>query len=76
MNGKQGKLSKRKGELQFKYKWHYYVAQVTSRGIACSDWLRGVTCRSVIFRIGLVRITGFVSHFVHERTTKINFKKP
>ena len=26
-------------------------------------------------RIGPVRITGFVSHFVHERTTKRNFEK-
>ena len=44
--------------------------------IACSDWLRRITCRSVSFRIGQVRITGFVSHFVYEGTTKGNFEKP
>ena len=37
------------------------MAQATSGKIACSDWLRRVTCRSVICRIGPVRITGFVS---------------
>ena len=54
--------------------WH--KAQATSGEIACSDWLRRVTCRSVIFRIGSVQITGFVSHFVYEGTTKGNFEKP
>ena len=52
------------------------MAQVTSGEIACSNWLRCVTCRSVIFRIGQVRITGFVSHFVYKVTTKGNFEKP
>ena len=52
------------------------MAQTTSGKIACSDWLRRVTCRSVIFRNGPVRITGFVSHFVYKGTTKGNFEKP
>ena len=52
------------------------MAQATSGKIACSNWLRYVTCRSVIFRIGQVRITGFVSHFVYKVTTKVNFEKP
>ena len=42
----------------------------------CSDWLRRVTCRSVSFRIGQVRIMGFVRHFVSKRTTKRNVEKP
>ena len=33
------------------------MAQATSGEITCSDWLRRVTCRSVRFRIGAVRIT-------------------
>ena len=53
--------------------WHM---QATSREIACSDWLRRVTCRSVSFRIGPVQIMGFVSHVVYKRTTKGNFEKP
>ena len=52
------------------------MAQATCRKIACSDWLRRVTCRSVIIRIGPVRITGFVSHFVYKGTAKGNFEKP
>ena len=43
---------------------YYYIAKATSGEIACSHWLRRVTCRSVSFRIEPVRITGFVSHFV------------
>ena len=58
------------------FKCFYYMAQATSGKIACSDWLRRVTCQSVIFRTGPVRITGFVSHFVYKGTTKRNFKKP
>ena len=53
----------------------YYMAQATSREIACYDWLSRVTCRSVIFRIGPVRITGFVSHFVYKGTTKETLKE-
>ena len=53
-----------------------YMAQATSGKIACSDWLRRVTCRSVIFRIRPVRIAVFVSHFVYEATTKGNIEKP
>ena len=30
----------------------YYMAQATSGEIACSDWLRRVTCLSVSFHIG------------------------
>ena len=58
------------------FKYLYYTAQATFCKIACSDWLRRVTCRSVSFRIAPVRITGFVSHFVYKGTTKGNFKKP
>ena len=54
---------------------HYYMAQATSGEIACSHWLGRVTCQSVSFRIGPVRIMGFVSHFVNKRTTKGNFEK-
>ena len=35
-----------------------------------------VTCRSVIFRIEPIQITGFFSHFVYKGTTKLNFGKP
>ena len=52
-----------------------FLLQATSGKIACSNWLRRVTCRSVIFRIGPVRITGFVSHFGYKGTTKGNFEK-
>ena len=45
---------------------NYYMAQATFGEITCSNWLRRVTCRPVIFRIGPVRITGFVSHFVYK----------
>ena len=51
------------------------MAQATSGKIACSNWVRRVTCRSVICRIGPVWITGFVSHFVYKGTTKGNFEK-
>ena len=54
----------------------YYMAQATSCEIVCSDWLSSVTCRSVIFRIGQVRIAGFISHFVYKGTMKGNFEKP
>ena len=50
------------------------MAQATSGEIACSHWLTRVTCRSVSFRIGQVRITGFASHFVYKRTTKGTLK--
>ena len=63
-------------KLQFARKANYYIAQATSGEIACSDQRRRVTCWSVIIRIGPVRITGFVSHFVYKRTTKGNFEKP
>ena len=53
----------------------YYIAQATSCKIAYFDWLRRVTCRSVIYRIEPVRITGFVTHFVYKGTTKRNFEK-
>ena len=52
------------------------MAQAISGKIAGSNWLRRVTCRSVTFRIGPVRITGFASHFVYKGTTKGNFGKP
>ena len=39
--------------------------------IPCSDWLRRVMCRTVIFRYWT-----FVSHFVYKATTKENFEKP
>ena len=52
------------------------MSQATSGEIAFSNWLRRVMWRSVIFRIGQVRITGFVSHFVYKVTTKANFEKP
>ena len=54
----------------------YYMAQATSGEIACSNWLRRVTCWSVIFRSGPFRITCFISHFVYEGTTKGNFETP
>ena len=50
------------------------MTQATSGKVACSDWLRRVTCGSVIFRIAPVRITGFVSHFVYKKRTKGNFQ--
>ena len=53
----------------------FYMSQATSGEIAFSNWLRRVMWRSVIFRIGQVRITGFVSHFVYKVTTKANFEK-
>ena len=34
----------------------YYMTQATSGEVACSHWLRRVTCRSVSFRIGPVRM--------------------
>ena len=52
-----------------------FLLQATSGKIACSNWLRRVTCRSVILRIRPVWITGFVSHFVHKGTTKGNCEK-
>ena len=55
---------------------NYYMEQATFGEIAYSDWLRHVTCLSVSFRIGPVRITGFVSHFGYKGTTKENFEKP
>ena len=53
----------------------YYMVQATSSKIASSGWLRRVTCRSVIYHIELVRIAGFVIHFVYKGTTKLNFEK-
>ena len=53
----------------------YYMAQTIFGKIACFDWLRRVTCRSVIYHIELVRIAGFVIHFVYKGTTKLNFEK-
>ena len=50
----------------------YYMAQATSGEIACSDWLRRVTCRSVSFRIGPVRITDY--HFVYKKPRKKTLK--
>ena len=48
------------------------MAQATSGGIACSDWLRGVTCQSV-------SVTGpyygFRQPFCLRRKTKGNFEK-
>ena len=58
-------------KLTITYKYVYCMAQATSGKIAYSDWLRRVTWRSVIFRIGPDQITGFVSHLVYERTTKL-----
>ena len=55
---------------------YYYMAQATSGEITCSHWLRRVTCWSVSFRIGPLRITGFVSRFVYKRTRKGNYEKP
>ena len=52
------------------------MAQTTSGKIACSDWLRRVTCRSAIFRTEPVCMSVcFVGHFVSPfRTTKGNFE--
>ena len=52
------------------------MAQATSGEIACSHWLRRIMCRCGSFRIGPVRITGFVSHFVYKRTANGNVEKP
>ena len=52
----------------------YYMAQVASCEISCSDWMTSFTCRSVIFRIVPVRITGFASHFANELKTKRTLK--
>ena len=46
------------------------MAQATSSEIACPHWLTRVTCRSVSFRIGSVRITGFVSDFGYAKEDK------
>ena len=56
-------VSRRSNEAQAKTCDDFSFDQgLTSGEIACPDWLRRVTCQSVIFRIGLVEITGFVSH--------------
>ena len=67
---------KARARVQVKVNIKRLIAQVTSSEIACYHWLTRVTCRSVSFSIGPVRITGFVSRFVYKRTAKGNFEKP